>query len=158
MAGAGLQGDLVTRCLLNRRGVQLTEWPGLVGNRIMDVMSLKRAAQEYPMTYHYMTPGAMHWLHVNLHGGTASQLDVLEKKAFTDGCCCWWNELDHQECLSQRKNASILQLHAGGFVAQLRDLYVAEWRAEAARRGLSKSLWTNVPTAFSFSRIKQHAS
>jgi hypothetical protein len=84
----GLQGDLATSCALVRRGVSLTELPGLVGVRITAKQSLQALMQKKPFTYHYMTPGAMRWVHAQVHQRSAEELLALEQTAFTNGCCC----------------------------------------------------------------------
>ena len=122
----GLPGDVATSCLMHRRGVQLKEWHGLMGWRMMNVYKARRALQQRPMTFHYMTPESMRWVHANLHGGTASEIEHLEEKAFSNGCCCWYNEKTHEECLADvasSNSGSLTDVSDVDLIEQLRDMW-----------------------------------
>eukprot|EP00928_Gymnodinium_smaydae_P043051 TRINITY_DN28931_c0_g1_i1.p1 TRINITY_DN28931_c0_g1~~TRINITY_DN28931_c0_g1_i1.p1 ORF type:complete len:346 (-),score=29.90 TRINITY_DN28931_c0_g1_i1:165-1202(-) len=103
--GSGLQGDLTTTCILRRRDIDVVNLPGLVGARVMNKRNLKKLAASSPLTYHYLTPAAMRWLHALRSGSPTDEVDTLEQQAFNRGCCCWYDLQSKQKCQERYASA-----------------------------------------------------
>eukprot|EP00928_Gymnodinium_smaydae_P001640 TRINITY_DN10594_c0_g1_i2.p1 TRINITY_DN10594_c0_g1~~TRINITY_DN10594_c0_g1_i2.p1 ORF type:complete len:339 (+),score=14.72 TRINITY_DN10594_c0_g1_i2:35-1051(+) len=106
--GSGLQGDLMTTCILRRRGIDIAHLPGLISGRVVKEQGLRNLAATSPYTYHYLTPEAMRWLHALRMGSPANEIDTLGQKAFVHGCCCWLDTKGERECQQLHASASSL--------------------------------------------------
>eukprot|EP00927_Polykrikos_kofoidii_P005195 TRINITY_DN12073_c0_g2_i1.p1 TRINITY_DN12073_c0_g2~~TRINITY_DN12073_c0_g2_i1.p1 ORF type:complete len:375 (+),score=32.94 TRINITY_DN12073_c0_g2_i1:57-1181(+) len=139
LKGSGLQGDMNTACVARRRSVDLVEMAGLVGARIMDLRQLNDLILHEPLTYHYMTPQTMRWLHAKLNNPKSHKLAELESKAFEGGCCCWCDRETHEECLASRSHPSLTAQFAKlnvDFWHALRDEYILSHDAIARKHAM----------------------
>lgn len=60
---AGQPTDVATACHVYRHGMHLTDLPGLTGNGVGDTAALQRLVDERPLTYHYLSPEQMRFVH-----------------------------------------------------------------------------------------------
>lgn len=99
-------GDLVTSCALQRRGIALTKMRGLVPSLIMAEHQLEALIKKKPLTYHYMTPESMRWVHAMLMRKSATEIEALKSAAFLEGCCCSRSEQEWQHCFQYEQSVA----------------------------------------------------
>lgn len=132
--GVGHQGDLITSCMLHRRGIDIAELSGLVGYRETHEKALMQLVQEGPLTLHYMTPWTMRWVHAQLIKKPDIEVKALEMEAFENGCCCWASESQKKQCEKEEspRSLSFMSFSKMGLIPLMRTLHIERQNALAA--------------------------
>lgn len=136
----GHQGDLTTSCALRRRGIEMANLPGLIGGRLMEESKWKVLVNSAPLTYHYVTPEVMHWIHAVRGGSPISETVSKERIAFDGGCCCWFKPKDEHECQAQ--------VAASGHDDRFSFLSTAHNRRSFQTIDVSHSLWNELEASY----------
>jgi len=83
-------GDMVTSCVMLRRGMKLGHMNGgSAANGAVTIQNWEDIVKNKVLTYHHVTADLMRWIHAKLEGKPKDGVTAAEAKAFdTNGCCC----------------------------------------------------------------------
>lgn len=132
---AGLPGDVVSGCALQKRGGELVMfYDRILANRIVNKGDMDMAIDHRPLLMHYLnTPEVMRYAHARMLG----KQDVDPMGAFDqDNCCCWYNraaECHNSRGMSFRQYDQLGQINASAFYGRMASQYAAERNQEMSK-------------------------